>query len=84
MEQINPVTKSDVTEYIASKDYLRVEEAGRFFKCRIGERSHIDGIYTTKVKADAALRKHVGTVLYKSRQQIAKREANKNAKKNKS
>ena len=83
-EQIDTVTKSDIEDHIKNKAYLQVEIAGQFFKCRVGERSHMDGLFTKRINAERALYHYVGDVLNKSRKQIAKREANKNAKKKQS
>jgi len=82
MEQITPITKDCIRNYINEKDHLRVEDEGRFFRCRIGERSHMEGRFTSRLKAELALRQYVGNLMIGEQKRVAKRKAN--AKKSKS
>ena len=80
---IEEITSQSIKEYIKSRPELRVEVDGRFYKCRIGERSHATSVYTSKHQADKALEMHVGSVLKAEQKRVAKRKA-KDAKKSKS
>lgn len=83
MDKNTTVSKDTIREYIDKKPHFRVEEKGRHYVCRIGERSHLDGIYTTRLKAELSLINHVGNVILMEQKRVAKRKEA-NAKKSKS
>lgn len=76
------ITKQDVLDYIDEKPYLRIEDFGIQYRCRVGERSYMEGVFTTKIYAERALKNYVGNLLKKEQKRIAKRK--KNDKKSKS
>lgn len=73
-------TKQEISDYIKSKPYIRVEPAGFQWRVRVGERSYMDGVFTRPNRAEQALKVHVGNVIKTNK----KREAKKNAKKTES
>ena len=75
------ITKEEIQEYIISKVHLNIFPYGQFWRVRIGERSVMEGKYTSKDKAERALNVHVGNAIEGNRKLQAKREASKNAKK---
>ena len=54
-----------------------IENEGRFFKVRVGERSHLPGIYTSYTKAEKALRTYVKGVIKTQEKRKAKKDAKK-------
>lgn len=76
------ITKDFIKEYIESKENLYVEPCMNSYRCRIGDRSYLPSLYTTKQRAEYALIQHVGAVLKAEQKRTAKRKEN--AKKSKS
>ena len=78
------ITKQEIKEYIDLKPHIHAFPYGQFWKCRIGERSLMEGKFTNKDKAEKALYVHVGNSIESMRKLQVKREARTNAKKTKS
>lgn len=79
---MSTISKQEIRDYIQTRSEYCVEPIGQMYRCRVGQRSHMLGVFTDKNRANLALIKHVGNVLIAERKRLAKRKTN--AKKSKS